>query len=752
MTNKHCLMRASVASLVLVTALSTNLDAEVPNDSSKHPTADARSIPLRTLDSEFPFTPVDNLDAWKARADAVRRQVLLAAGLWPLPTKTPLNAMVHGRVERDDYTVEKVLLESVPGHFVTGNLYRPKSTPQDGKKLPAVLCPHGHWDDGRFSDLGVAHARHDLSIGAERWENAARYHMQARCVQLARMGCVVFHYDMLGYADSLQIADHRPSFPYRQPQVEIGQDQFFSADADARLQTLFGLQTWNSVRSLDFVLSLPEVDSQRVAVTGASGGGTQSMMLSAIDDRIAASFPCVMVSTSMQGGCTCENAPYLRIGMGNVEIAALTAPRPLGLTAANDWTRELRTKGYPDLKRLYELYGHPERLTATFNIHFEHNYNHVSRCTMYGFLNRHFGLGMEEPVLEGDFVPLSRDEMSVWTAEHPKPTGDRVGPQHEKAIRRWMTDQMEAELAKIIAPGHIDLVSLRKIVGGAWETMIGRELPEAKDLDFKLTDKQDRGAYLEMSGLVLNRPAHEELSARFFYPHDWNGEVVLWVTPQGKDGLCDAAGKPIAAIQSLLDAKCSIVAADLCGQGKFTADGQSLNENPMVDVYGGKEAWQHYSAYTYGYNPPLLIRRVRDLMTLVAFVRQHERRPTSVSVVGLAGTGAWVAAARARLGGAIDRAVIDTDGFRFQDIQAQNHADFVPGSVKYGDLPMLVALSAPYALCIAGESKATTDLLSAVFEAAGARENLTIAEPASAKAFVDWLIAPLPAAQRDRRQ
>jgi DNA-binding LytR/AlgR family response regulator len=114
--------------------------------------------------------------------------------------------------------------------------------------------------------------------------------------------------------------------------------------AEAHLQSIMGLQTLNAVRSLDFLLSLPEVDAERVAITGASGGGTQTFMLCAIDDRPAAAFPAVMVGTAMQGGCICENCSYLRVGTGNVEIAGLFAPKPLGMSGAKDWTIDIEKK------------------------------------------------------------------------------------------------------------------------------------------------------------------------------------------------------------------------------------------------------------------------------------------------------------------------------------------------------------------------------------------------------------------------
>src|SRR6059036_2483529 len=158
---------------------------------------------------------------------------------------------------------------------------------------------------------------------------------------------------MLGNSDSQQLSMalvHQ--FAKQRPEMNTVENWgLFSPQAEAHLQSVMGLQTWNSIRSLDFVLSLPEVDPSRIAITGASGGGTQTMLLAAVDPRVTLAFPAVMVSTAMQGGCTCENSSCLRVDTGNIEFAALIALRPLGLTAADDWTKEMTTKGFPELKQ-----------------------------------------------------------------------------------------------------------------------------------------------------------------------------------------------------------------------------------------------------------------------------------------------------------------------------------------------------------------------------------------------------------------
>ena len=245
-----------LALLALVVGLGAPiLRAEVPRavPSGSLP-PDARLEPLKDLDGYFPMAVPESAEAWSARAEYVRRQALVALGLWPLPTRTPLRAVIHTPIDRGEYTVEHVYFESYPGHFVTGNLYRPKG--RQGKR-PGVLCPHGHWANGRFHDHGPDEVQRQIAKGGERFERGGRHPLQARCVHLARLGCVVFHYDMVGYADSQQIPHTRG---------------FADAEADLRLQSFMGLQTYNSIRALDFLSSLEDVDPQRIGVTGASGG------------------------------------------------------------------------------------------------------------------------------------------------------------------------------------------------------------------------------------------------------------------------------------------------------------------------------------------------------------------------------------------------------------------------------------------------------------------------------------------------
>src|SRR5438034_6092700 len=164
---------------------------------------DIRLEPLKDLDCYFPFTPPASKAAWEKRAERVRRQILLSQGLWPMPTKAPLNPVIHGKIDRGEYTVEKGYLESAPGFFVTGNLYRPKNVTG---KAPGIRFAHGHWADARVSESTDAELRRELAEGEERFEQGGRSRFQSMCVQLARMGCVVWQWDMLGNSDSQQLS------------------------------------------------------------------------------------------------------------------------------------------------------------------------------------------------------------------------------------------------------------------------------------------------------------------------------------------------------------------------------------------------------------------------------------------------------------------------------------------------------------------------------------------------------------------
>lgn len=672
---------------------------------------DVRLGELKDLNGYFPFVVPEGKAAWEARAAELQRRVAIATGIWPMPEKTPLNPVIHGKVQRPGFTVEKVYFESMPNHFVTGLLFRPDDGKTDVKR-PAVLCPHGH--GGRLQDYGEKAIRQLVADGAERFLKSGRFPKLARCAELARMGCVTFIFDMLGYADSTQISfelAHR--FAKQRPEFE-GKKNFglFSTQAELRLQSVMGIQTWNSIRALDFLEQLPDVDPARMGVTGGSGGGTQTILLCALDPRPVVAFPNGMVSTAMQGGCTCENCTLLRVGTGNVELAALFAPKPQAMTAARDWTVDMMTKGYPQLQQLYDMYGAKKNVYCRPLLQFPHNYNSVSRATMYVWFNDHLKLGLDDPVLEEDFEPLTPEEYTVWDDEHPRPAG---GDDYERALMAYMAEQSDKQIAALLPTDAASLQSYRDVVGAAFESIIGRNVPAHDDVERFKVSKEPMNGYILFKDKIRLTTHKEELPVISLFPTGtkWNGDVVIWVDGDGKQGMFDASGQVQNRVLKLVDNGTSVVTADLFQQGDFLPGGQKMTQQRVVN--NPREA----AAYTFAYNDTLFVRRVHDLLTLLAWIRDDDHQPQHVHMVGVNGAGPLVAAARVIARGQIDAAAVDTGGFRFADLTSYRHPQFLPGAVKYGDLPALLALSAPHPLWIAGEGDQIPEIVNRTYVAGG---------------------------------
>jgi dienelactone hydrolase len=704
-------------------ALSFIAAAETPND--------RRLQPLKDLDGDFSWKPSASPDAWQTRADAVRTQTKVALGLWPEPTRTPLNPVIHGRIEKEDYTVEKVFFESMPGFFVTGNLYRPKD---QSKKYPAVICAHGHWTDARFMEVKDAEIKRQIEAGEERSPINARNMFQSIGSQLARMGCVAFIVDMLGNSDSQQIdmqVAHRFA-KQRQEMIsaEPGQWGLYSPQAETHGQSIMGLQTWNNVRLLDFLSTLPDVDAKRLAITGASGGGTQSMILAAIDPRVAVAAPCVMVSTAMQGGCTCENASLLRIGTGNIEFAALFAPKPMGLTTAKDWTINLPTKGFPDLKAHWQMLGAPDNVELWHYPHFPHNYNMVTREHIYAFFNKHFKMGLPaERLKEREFEPLTREQLSVWDTQHPAPPS---GPAFEKKLLGWWTQDAETKRAK-------DIPGFRKLAQPALEAIAGTTLKVAGDVKASAMKTREVTAEkkpaLQVSDFTIaNTTRSEEVPAQAIGFAGKGEPLAIYLSAGGKADLL-AEGAANAPVRKLVARGTAVLGADLFLQGAFLAPGTS--DSPAPKVKNPREA----ASYTHGYNHSVTIERVRDVLTLLRWAQGLEQKPRSITLIALDSATAPVAAAAAALAGnTVDKLVLDTGAFRFQKVRDIRDPLFVPCIAQAGDLPGLLALGAPRKLFLMGEGRIGPDIVTAAYETAGVADTLRVSETRDLDAAVNWLL------------
>ena len=297
--------------------------------------------------------------------------------------KTQLKPTITGKLDRGDYTIEKVVLETFPGFTLSGNLYRPAKVTG---KVPGILCPHGHWSDGRVN-----------------------VEVQPRCVRWAKLGCVVFLYDMVGYNDS------KP-FPH----------EFLNDRLRHWGLSLPTLQTWNSIRALDWLTSLEDVDTARIGCTGESGGGTQTFLLTALDQRITVSAPVVMVSDHLpRGGCaSCENCarPYAAEPTTTSRDSPCTSPRRARSSwsgATGDWTKRTMDRVFPAIRGVYSLIGEPDRISAQI-FDFPHNYNQTSRNAVYAAMS-HWFFRIDDPAKtrEGEQKVEKPEDLWTFNAEHP---------------------------------------------------------------------------------------------------------------------------------------------------------------------------------------------------------------------------------------------------------------------------------------------------------------------------------------------
>ena len=313
-----------------------------------------------------------NKKQWEKRKKLLEKSILKGMNLHPLPERTPLHAIIESKRIKDGYSVEDVYFESIPGYYVFGNLYRPLD---NSKKYPGILCPHGHFEGDTLGAYG-----------------RFRPDMQKRCATMARMGAVVFSYNMFAWGgESIKQVDTEAVI-----EKPVSDTIWKYHDIPFALT----LQTWSSMRAIDFLQSLPDVDPERIGITGASGGGTQTFLLAALDDRVTVSVPVVMVSCHFFGGCNCESGLPIHQSKdhftNNAEIAAMFAPEPLLLVSdGDDWTKTVPTLEYPFIKRTFSFYGAEDNFESVYFPEGIHDYGYEKRIPVYHFMAKHLGLNIQ---------------------------------------------------------------------------------------------------------------------------------------------------------------------------------------------------------------------------------------------------------------------------------------------------------------------------------------------------------------------
>lgn len=286
--------------------------------------------------------------AWEARKDTLKKEVRMRLEidkLLPLCSNEPPK---YSKIRKfDGYTVQNFRLKTVNGHNVCGSIYSPITK----GKHPLIICPNGHFANGRYGEV-----------------------QQLRLGTLARMGAICVDYDLWGWGQS---AD------------EVGKEAHQTAEAHI-------MQAINGIRILDWMICRKDVDTKRIGVNGGSGGGTQTVLLTVLDDRYTACNPVVSMSSWFDGGCPCESGMPIQLSGGgtcNAELAAMFAPRPMMIVSdGGDWTSTTPELEYPYLQKIYNFYDAKQNIR---NIHLpneRHDFGPNKRNAVYKFFIDTFGL------------------------------------------------------------------------------------------------------------------------------------------------------------------------------------------------------------------------------------------------------------------------------------------------------------------------------------------------------------------------
>lgn len=608
------------------------------------PDVDTRASTLMDADHfEAKVPPVQNLAQWEERKKEVRELVLNSAGLWPEPERNPLNARIFDERQGDGFKVAKVYFESLPGYLATGNLYRPASG--EGP-FPAIVSPHGHWRYGRLT-------------------NSESGSIPGRCIDLARMGFVVFSIDMVGYNDSLQLP-HDPGKSRAQLMADSPlpyDPRVFQADFDFPRAALYGfslggIQLWNAIRAVDFLSSLPEVDSNRIGATGASGGATQTLLLMAVDDRIQAAAPVNIIGARKHPGCRCENFPGLWRDTTTIEVAATFAPKPLLLPSATEdpWTNSFPERELPIFKKYWGLYGAEENV---HNVHIDagHNYNAETRAAVYQWFARH--LKSPAPAIKNP-APVAPEMKQLGDL---RVFPDKVLPESAlsgfQVMRNWMEASEEAFESSV--PGSsAELSRFASTFGRRLRQVLGAEV-EPQVTSRSVDSSQQGGASYKR--LLLGRQGKgDAFHVEIVSGASSNATLVL-VQPEELGGLLRAQGGPWEYTEKLVNSGYRVVRVGGYASGELAIP---------------RDRWASFS-WPDVYNRDNRLNGVQDIVTVLEYVK-NTWSGDPVTLIGIGRCGILTAFAGAAHGG-VDSAVIDLAG-RDPGLDSKMVEIFPVGSIR----------------------------------------------------------------------
>ncbi len=359
---------------------------------------------------------------WTERAKGLRQDVLQALRLDPLPQKTPLQANVLGHTQLEGYRIERVTFESRPGFVVTANVY----VPDGAGPFPVVISPVGHWTAGKSHPVVTARGR-----------------------ALASLGFLTLTYD-----------------PFGQGERKVpGNSHDESPGLNLSGHTNLSIMVWDSMRALDYVLTRSDADGTRIALTGASGGGLNSLFTSVADPRVHVSAPAVYVTqyedflATGATHCSCSHVPAVASFTDMGEIAALFAPRPqLLLDALDDpmFPTQGALKAEGQARTVYELFGAGDALRLQ-SFPGDHGLPKPMREAIYGFLDHHLLAGADEPLPEPELDELPASVFQCFEGGQVPATSPTV----KELAKQWA----EAAASALPSPTELEPEKTRSELG-----------------------------------------------------------------------------------------------------------------------------------------------------------------------------------------------------------------------------------------------------------------------------------------------
>lgn len=602
---------------------------------------DSRLVNIRHLNLRYELPVYKTLDEWLQRAKLLRLQVQIACGLFPQLPKSPLNLRRIVCYEDEDVVVERVALETFPNFYLTGNLYRPKK----GKPpFPAVLHPHGHVPQAE----GRLYERERI-----------------RAMSMAKLGFIVFAYDMVGYGDQFQVV-HRAQ--------ETPQEHLWAISKG-------GIQTWNSIRALDFLFSLAEVDKKRIGCCGSSGGGTQTFLLAAVDERLSLAVPTKMVSAHMQGGCICENPPLLRVDTCNPEIVALFAPKPLLLISDDgDWTNETPRYEFPFVQSIYRLLNAEDRCA---NAHFSegHDFAQGSREAYYSWAVRWLkngGKPLSEPVKEPKVQLPEANRFRVWGDDLPKPHNSITWD----ALVNWLKEQASAAIKAMQPKDRKSLQQFQRLMRPAMQVTLAVSTPSPEQVVVQQIERKEVNGLTAQLLLLGRRAIGDRIPAVLVTISNSASkriqkEAVLLVSDEGAASkIWNWEGKE-AELAKNLSNRFAILAIDAfrtgMASGERKTDGFFATYNRTDDA-----------------------ERIQDILTAISYLQRQFKQ---VHIIGNGMAGLWVLLA-ASVVSVEGKVVVDAAQFDAEDDNEFSERLFIPCLRRIGDFKTVLTLTAPRPLLV----------------------------------------------------